>query len=74
MAIFVKFSQYGESRGCSLGPYPYVQLTFASLRVGPGGNTVAIYEDNAWVLHYPDGDGRLAEEPTRWSDVVIFAQ
>ncbi len=70
MAIMVKFehSRY-RSRGDadveprSFGPYPFVQLTYEGLRVGPDGDDLAFYDGGYW---------RLVSDDTRWSDVVIY--
>jgi hypothetical protein len=50
-----------------MGPYPYVTLSYESLRVGPHGDPIAIYEvdDDFWRV---DGDSE------RYTDVTIYME
>lgn len=51
-----------------LGPFPFVQLTYADLRVGPGGEEVAYYdrELDFWFLN--------DDVTTAYSDVIIATE
>lgn len=46
----------------TLGPYPFVQLTYDTVRVGENGETeLAVFKDGWWVT----------EDSQRWSDVIV---
>lgn len=53
------------------GPYPFVQLTYESLRVGPDGDWLAVYQLGKWHL---DSQKSQEEGYLYFSDVVIYAQ
>ena len=45
------------------GPYPFVQLTYDALCVGPDGEALAIYNGDSWRV--------LGSDEPAYSDVVI---
>ncbi len=56
--------EYGQQDRFSdvFGPYPFVQITYDSIRVGENGDThLADFVDGLWVTQ----DGQ------KWSDVII---
>lgn len=64
MGTYVKFEYGQEDRWSEVyGPFPFVQLTYSSLRVGPEGEDFAGYHDGLWQA--PDGKD--------YSDVIIYA-
>lgn len=62
-ALFVRFECGQEDRmSPEYGPYPFVQLTYLSVRVGENGDEfLATFADGWWITQ----DGQ------KWSDVVI---
>lgn len=53
-----------------LGPYEWVQITYADIRIPPDGDTIAVYDPKTddWFFE----TGVLHEGvPVNWSDVVI---
>lgn len=62
---YVRFEMGQEDRvGEDLGPFPFVQLTYEALRVGPEGDDLAFYDGHVWKL----------KDGTVWTDVVIFGE
>jgi len=83
MALMVRFSRpRDEEEGPTLGPFPWVQVTYTELRAGPDGEPIALLgPDGDWHLGrlrtpVPGAEGwvevsaDLASTP--WSDFVIF--
>lgn len=65
MAVKIRFERGQEDRvSQDYGPYPFVQLTYEDLRVGPDGEHLASLLDGYWHI------GASIEEG--WSDVVIW--
>lgn len=65
MPLHIQFLSYQhETESRWYGPYPFVQMTYESLRVGPDGDHLSFF----------NGDWQDPDDPTRkWSDVVIHA-
>ena len=78
MTVKVHFSRpRDEAEGPTLGPFPWVQITYTELRVGPDGETLAMLDAGDWHLAVRSGGSAwkeigpdLAAEP--WSDIVIY--
>lgn len=66
-ATYVRFERCQQDRvSKEMGPFPFVQLTYDLLRVGPEGEEIASFTSGFWTrVGY-------AEEP--WSDVIIYAK
>ena len=67
--VMVRFETGQEERiSQEYGPFPFVQLTYNWLRVGPDGADLAVFdrETQDWL---PD-----AEPTVKYSDVVIYPQ
>lgn len=65
--VMIRFECGSEERfSQEFGPFEFVQLTYLELRVGPDGDTFAVYDEdrNRWVLNDDDLD--------TYSDVVIY--
>jgi len=63
--VYLRFENLPKAAGRpTLGPYPYVVLSFESVRVGP---------DNVEVARWHQGFWNLSKDNTRWADVVIFS-
>lgn len=67
MAVMVRFEREGRGR-IDYGPFPFVQLTYESLRAGPEGEEFA-------YLHSDDGLWRVFGPGVTvgWTDVIIWA-
>jgi hypothetical protein len=57
------------------GPFPFAQLTYDALRVGPDGEIFAVFnpETQEWTLCATAHEGQPEKRPVWWSDVVIYA-
>lgn len=61
-----------------LGPYEWVQLTYAELRTSPDGDVLAVFDpaDEGWYLAEGHTDARLHESPlgrsVPFSDVIVY--
>lgn len=67
MDVFIRFELPREDAiGPTLGPYPYVQLTYEMLTVGPDGEELAHYDGSEWWL--------LGSERGHYSDIVVYAE
>lgn len=67
MNTYLRFETGSEERvSVEYGPFPFVQMTYGDLRVGPDGEEFAYYS--------PDADEwRVLKEPGAWySDVIIY--
>jgi hypothetical protein len=65
--ISVRFERGQNDNVSSVyGPFPFVQLTYEELRVGPEGLTLAIYFNGWWKIQRGGDEGLQ-----NWSDVVI---
>ena len=84
-ALMITFSRpRDEKDGPTLGPFPWVQLTYTELRVGPDGHPIAMCgADGDWHLGRVETPSKgltgwvevspdLKAEP--WSDIVIYAE
>jgi len=80
--LIISFSRpRDDAEGPTLGPFPWMQVTYTELRVGPDGDPIAMLgEDGDWHLGcvqipIPGSEGwvevspDLAAEP--WSDFTI---
>jgi hypothetical protein len=70
---FVRFEKGREGKvGPTFGPYPFVQLTYHTLRVGPEGEDLAYMgKDDDWYL--TDEHTPVADRPSEgWSDIIIW--
>jgi hypothetical protein len=67
--VMVRFETGQEDRiSQEYGPFPFVQLTYNWLRVGPDGDDLAFFdfEEGDWLPN--------AEPAVKYSDVVIYPQ
>ena len=57
----------------NFGPYPFVQLTYELLRVGPNGDDLARFTDGCWYLleRVEDGIVEYQVDGEPWTDIVI---
>jgi hypothetical protein len=63
--VYLRFENLPKAAGGpTLGPYPYVILSFESLRVGPDKVEVARWHRGFW---------NLSKDNSRWTDVTIFS-
>jgi hypothetical protein len=62
--VYLRFENLPKAGGPTLGPYPYVVLSFESVRVGPDKVEVARWHRGFW---------NLSKDNTRWTDVTIFS-
>lgn len=63
--VYLRFENLPTAAGGpTLGPYPYVVLSFESVRVGPDKVEVARWHQGFW---------NLSKDNTRWTEVVIFS-
>mgnify|MGYP001611948225 FL=1 len=70
-AVMIRFEHGYEGRiSKEYGPFPFVQLTYELLRVGPDGEDFAIY-DGTWHLTTSSLDEN--PDPEIWSDVIIYS-
>ena len=65
--IFVRF-EYGQQDRISAdyGPFPFVQLTYDALRVGPNGDELASFDGH-------NGTWFILPELSEWSDIIIYS-
>lgn len=83
--LMITFSRpRDEKDGPTLGPFPWVPLTYTELRVGPDGDPIAMCgADGDWHLGRVETPSKgltgwvevspdLKAEP--WSDIVIYAE
>jgi hypothetical protein len=68
MPTYLRF-EFGQEDHISpvYGPFPFVQLTYELLRVGPDGEELAYFEDanNCW---------RVRDSAEVYTDVIIYDQ
>jgi hypothetical protein len=62
--VYVRFENVHTDQIKMMGPYPFVQLTYALLRVGPMGDDLACFDQY-------NGTWCLMEDCTEWTDVII---
>lgn len=67
--VLILFETPSEDRVSPLyGPYPFAQITYTSLRVGPDGDDLALFDPEGDVWHLVDDPERKA-----WTDAVIYS-
>lgn len=79
--VYVRFECGQEDRiSKEYGPFPFAQLTYETLRVGPDGEHLAVWLDELqeWIPlpenpHYM-GNTAFAGPKVWYSDVVIYAE
>jgi hypothetical protein len=64
MQVMIRFENVHTDQIREVGPFEFVQLTYADLRVGPDGDEYASNRAGDWVI---DGDQSV------WSDIIIHA-
>ena len=63
--VYLRFENLPKAAGGpTLGPYPYVILSYESVRVGPDKVDVARWHRGFW---------NLSKDNSRWTDVTIFS-
>jgi hypothetical protein len=63
--VYLRFENLPKAAGGpTLGPYPYVILSYESVRVGPDKVEVARWHRGFW---------NLSKDNSRWTDVTIFS-
>ena len=63
--VYLRFENLPKAAGGpTLGPYPYVILSFESVRADP---------DRVEVTRWHRGFWNLSKDNTRWTDVPIFS-
>lgn len=69
-------SSKDDASSKAYGPFPFVQLTYTELRVGPDGDVFASIDDEEHLWHIETSGENLAaiphEDRRPWSDVVIY--
>lgn len=70
--VYIRFEcPRDDVEGPILGPYPFVQVTYDELRVGPDGDVVAVLDESGdWELTI--GAGEYTGQ--RYSDFVVYAE
>lgn len=80
MPTWVRFEKGREDKvGPTFGPFPFAQLTYGTLRVGPNGDELAgivldCEHDGDWVLAQdaPAPAIKSEHKDINWSDAVIY--
>lgn len=62
--VFVRFENVHTDKMRMMGPYPFVQLTYETLRYGPDGDDLAYFDRHNGTWWMIDG---LSE----WTDIII---
>jgi hypothetical protein len=58
MSLFVRFERGRDNVvGPTMGPFPFVQLTYEELRIGPSGDLVAMVERGLGTLPIAETNG-----------------
>lgn len=69
--VYIRFETGQENRiSQEYGPFPFVQMTYGSLRVGPDGEDFAYFNkvDEDWHL-----EPRFGPTAPCWSDIIIYS-
>lgn len=75
--VMIRFKCGAESRlSEEFGPFPFVQMTYNSLRTGPDGETFAVFypESQEWRLLSTAHEDQSEKKPVWWSDFVVYTK